>query len=92
MKIKHLLLNQRQTIETGIPNNESLVDTEKAIEKDPSTILQDVLNIESFWKRQSLAMLMQVAATALTIQNAKSLRFVIHNDATINALAAQDMM
>ncbi len=39
MKIKHLLLNQRQTIETGIPNNESLVDTEKAIEKDPSTIL-----------------------------------------------------
>lgn len=55
MKNKHLLLNQRQRIETGIRNNESLTDIAKAIEKDPSTISKEVLKHRIFLQKTTIS-------------------------------------
>lgn len=51
MKNKHLVLNQRQRIETGIRSNENLTTIAKAIDKDPSTISKEVLKHRIFLKK-----------------------------------------
>lgn len=54
MKNKHLVLNQRERIESGIRKNESLQDIAKAIEKDPSTISKEVLKHRIFLEKTSV--------------------------------------